>query len=359
MMTYYRQMILNVSRVVGKYIKINKHLKNNIPIIYYSLSVNNYKYLHKSNNTSYSNDNNKKNGNINHYHFFLSGLFYGLFNFDDDNDEEKLPELIMTIKRSILAMQREEFDKAERILHIALREAQVLQNYNAITYIYDLMANVAFETEQFKKAETLFLLVLGRLFGQGINQKDLKVIHISLKLANIYEHTGDIEKAETGYKFCLESVPIHLDNDPENENILILLAMTCDWYAQMLLSLGRYAEAHKYFEQSYNLCIKINGRVHEQTVNLLNYLGTVSCKMQEYDKAIEYLTTAIEIGRALPDLIHLGSIHVNLGDVYLRKGLYSEAKKACTNGRIIAKKREDDESLVEADKCLADIKKLM
>ncbi|KAI4488817.1 hypothetical protein M0802_011242 [Mischocyttarus mexicanus] len=358
-MIYYRQIIFNASRLVGKYIKINNHLRINIPVIYYSLSVNNYKYLYKSNNRSYNNDNNKKYGNTNHNYFFLSGLFYGLFNFNNDIEEEEIPELIMTIKRSILAMQRKEFKKAERMLHVALREAQSLQNHNAITYIYDLMANVAFETEQFKKAESLFILVLGRLFAKGISQQDLKVMHISLKLANIYEHTGEIEKAETGYKFCLENIQIHADNDPENENTLILLAMACDWYAQMLLSLGKYADAHHYFERSYNLCVKVNGRVHEQTVNLLNYLGTVSCKMQEYDKAIEYLTTAIEIGRALPDLVHLGSVHVNLGDVYLRKGLYSEAKKACTNGRIIATKREDDESLVEANKCLADIEKLM
>lgn len=79
------------------------------------------------------------------------------------------------------------------MLHVALRQAQSLQNQNAITYIYDLMANVAFETKQFKKAETLFLLVLERLLSNGVTQNDLKIIHISLKLANIYEKTGDIE----------------------------------------------------------------------------------------------------------------------------------------------------------------------
>lgn len=79
------------------------------------------------------------------------------------------------------------------MLHVALRQAQALQNQNAITYIYDLMANVAFETKQLKKAETLFLLVLERLLSNGVTQNDLKIIHISLKLANIYEKTGDIE----------------------------------------------------------------------------------------------------------------------------------------------------------------------
>lgn len=97
----------------------------------------------------------------------------------------------------------------------------------------------------------------------------------------------------------MENVQIYVDNNPKDENVLILLAMTYDWYAQMLFSQARYTDAFKYFEQSYNICVKVNGREHEQTVNLLNYLGTVSYKMEEYDKAIEYLTTATEIGKLL------------------------------------------------------------
>ncbi|XP_015188120.1 PREDICTED: tetratricopeptide repeat protein 19 homolog, mitochondrial isoform X2 [Polistes dominula] len=245
------------------------------------------------------------------------------------------------------------------MLHVGLREAQVLQDENAITYIYDLLANVAFETGQFRKAEDLFLLVIKRLFAQGISMEDVKVLHISLKLANIYEHTGDKEKAESGYQYCVENIPILLDKDPENKDILILLAMTYDWYAKMLESLGRYADAYKYLEQSYDICVKVHGKFHEQTVYLLNTLGVVSYLMQDYDKSIEYLTTAIEIGRALPDMVSLGLIHVNLGDAYLKKGLYAEAKKACTNGRIIAKSKEDNECLAEANICLENIKKVM
>ncbi|KAL2735098.1 hypothetical protein V1477_013354 [Vespula maculifrons] len=357
MAIYYRRMMLNVSRLVGRHIKLNNNLKTNIPIVSYGLSVNNFKfqYLYESSNRSYNNNN--KNDNTTCYYFLLSSLF-GFFNFKEEDGEE-ISELIITIKRSILSIQRNEFKKAEQLLHVALRQAQALQNQNAITYIYDLMANLALETKQLKKAETLFLLVLERLLSNGVTENDLKVIHISLKLANIYEQTGDMEKAETGYKYCLENVQIYVDNNPKDENVLILLAMTYDWYAQMLFSQARYTDAFKYFEQSYNICVKVNGREHEQTVNLLNYLGTVSYKMEEYDKAIEYLTTATEIGRSLPDMIHIASVHINLGNVYLKKGLYLNAKKACYEGQRIAKNKEDEESLVEANKCLDDIKKLL
>lgn len=58
-------------------------------------------------------------------------------------------------------------------------------------------------------------------------------------------------------------------------------------------------------------------------------------------------------------MIHIASVHINLGNVYLKKGLYLNAKKACYEGQRIAKNNEDEESLVEANKCLDDIKKLL
>lgn len=65
------------------------------------------------------------------------------------------------------------------------------------------------------------------------------------------------------------------------------------------------------------------------------------------------------IGENLPDMVDLGSIHVNLGNVLLKKGLYDEAKRSCQRGRKIAKNREDTDSLLEADKCLKEVKKLL
>lgn len=55
----------------------------------------------------------------------------------------------------------------------------------------------------------------------------------------------------------------------------------------------------------------------------------------------------------------LGSIHVNLGNTFLKKGLYDEAKRSCQAGRIIAKNRNDNDSLLEADECLKEIKRLL
>ena len=66
---------------------------------------------------------------------------------DEEEDEETKAtnELIKTIKLGLLALQREQYDHAENMLHIALRMAQDLNNYDGITYVYDQLANVAFE----------------------------------------------------------------------------------------------------------------------------------------------------------------------------------------------------------------------
>lgn len=81
----------------------------------------------------------------------------------------------MCIKRSILCIQREQYDKAEQMLHLALRMAQDMQDKDGVTFIFDVMANLAMETEQYKKAKKLFVTVMQRLLADGCAQDDIKV----------------------------------------------------------------------------------------------------------------------------------------------------------------------------------------
>lgn len=79
------------------------------------------------------------------------------------------------------------------MLHVALRQAQSLQHTDGITYIYDVMANLAFEVGENQKAKDLFTSVMQRLISNGIAQNDKKIIHMSLKVAKILERMGDIQ----------------------------------------------------------------------------------------------------------------------------------------------------------------------
>lgn len=105
----------------------------------------------------------------------------GWLGFTDD-DENKESELIMTLKRSVLATQREQYEKAEQLLHVALRIAQQQQNEQGVVYCYDLMANVAFNRLELNKAEKLFVTVLQMLLSTGTKQDDLKVCSFCLSV---------------------------------------------------------------------------------------------------------------------------------------------------------------------------------
>ncbi|GLV38924.1 Tetratricopeptide repeat domain 19 [Carabus blaptoides fortunei] len=169
------------------------------------------------------------------------------------DDEDKESELIMTIKRAILCTQREEWTKAEQMLHLALRLAQEQQNEQGVLYVYDIMANLALERGETDKAEMLFVNVLQRLLSGGMKQEDIKVIHISLKLARICHMKDDIEKAEIGFQWCLDSLKKnHLASN--NQDAIALYGVVQDWYAQLLLDTGKVNEALKHLKDAHRIC---------------------------------------------------------------------------------------------------------
>lgn len=128
---------------------------------------------------------------------YLALTILGWLGFADE-DEEKESELIMTLKRSVLATQREQYDKAEQLLHIALRLAQQQQNEQGVVYCYDLMANLAMNRLELDKAEKLFVTVLQMLLSKGIEQNDLKVCRTQLHITKVTLITsGDPHKLKT------------------------------------------------------------------------------------------------------------------------------------------------------------------
>lgn len=105
----------------------------------------------------------------------IAANIFSLFKKKDDEEETPEDKMIMAIKRSILCIQKEEYGKAEQMLHLALRMAQDLQSKDGVTYIYDVMGNLAMERGHFIKAEKLFVDVMKRLFGDGLKEDDIKV----------------------------------------------------------------------------------------------------------------------------------------------------------------------------------------
>lgn len=79
------------------------------------------------------------------------------------------------------------------MLHIALKLAQEQRNSDGITYVFDIMANLAYDIGDYPKAHKLFVTVMQRLMADGVEANDNRMIHISVKLAKIYQSFGEKE----------------------------------------------------------------------------------------------------------------------------------------------------------------------
>lgn len=136
-------------------------------------------------------------------------------------EDEETPEgkLKTTLKRTILCIQKGEIKKAEQMGHLALRMAQEMQHNDGITFVYDLLGNLAYETDQFNKAEKLFEMVLKRLIQKGVPPDDTRVLHLSLKVAQAVECQGEIDEANTNYIWTVKKLDEKLKRDPEDKDL--------------------------------------------------------------------------------------------------------------------------------------------
>lgn len=100
-----------------------------------------------------------------------------IFKSNEKQEDVESPEgqLIITLKRAILCIQRNQIKTAEQMLHLALRMAQDIQHHDGITMCYDIMANLALENGQYEKANKLFVAVLQRLLAKEVKQDDIRV----------------------------------------------------------------------------------------------------------------------------------------------------------------------------------------
>ncbi|XP_058560694.1 tetratricopeptide repeat protein 19, mitochondrial isoform X3 [Neofelis nebulosa] len=195
-------------------------------------------------------------------------------------------EIIQLLKRAKLSIMKDEPEEAELILHDALRLAYQSDNRKAITYTYDLMANLAFIRGQLENAEKLFKATMSYLLGGGMQQEDNAIIEISLKLASIYAAQNRQEFALAGYEFCISTLEEKIEREKElAEDILsveekanthLLLGMCLDTYARYLLFSKQPAQAQRMYEKALQISEEILGERHPQpTSSPLVTLGAV------------------------------------------------------------------------------------
>nr|KAF6398857.1 tetratricopeptide repeat domain 19 [Molossus molossus] len=173
-----------------------------------------------------------------------------------------------------LSIMKDEPEEAELILHDALRLAYQSGNKKAITYTYDLMANLAFIRGQLENAEKLFKATMSYLLGEGIQQEDNAIIEISLKLASIYAAQNRQEFALAGYEFCISTLEGKIEREKElaedvlsvdeKTNTHLLLGMCLDAFARYLLFSKHPSQAQRMYEKALRISEEILGERHPQ-----------------------------------------------------------------------------------------------
>lgn len=287
-------------------------------------------------------------------------LSLSLFGFsskgDDDGEETPENKIITVIKRAVLSMQREQFDKAEQMLHLALRMAQDLQSKDGITYVYDVMANLAMEREQYKKSEKLFTEVMRRLLEDGYNEDSIKFLHISLKMANIAQLVGDLNKSMTGFTWTIKKIQECLERAPDDVEAKELMGLAKYWFGQLLMKNDNYEEARECLLEAYECFTKIHGSLHEECITILNNLSVACVQLERFTEAISYLAEALKLAKETKDYQQQGVLQSNLGLVYIRQGLLDEAKKLCTQAWRLGRSKNDSATVDQAEYCLNEIK---
>lgn len=303
------------------------------------------------------NDEKRKQHKSRHYpiKFIAASSFLSWFSKKDDEDSPE-NQLIKMIKMSILNIQREDYRKAEQMLHIALKMAQDLQSKDGITYIYDIMANLAMEVGEFAKAEKLFVNVMQRLFADGFVEDHIKMLHISSKIAHIAQLQGHLDKAVQGFEWTLAKLEENLKKAGEDPEIRELWGITKNWYAQLLMELKRFTEARDCFRQAYDAYTEIHGKLTEEGLTILNNLSVACSNLEDYASAEKYLKEAISLASKIPDLSEEGVFRANLGLLYLQQGLLGQAKEFCAFAWKYGKQHSHEETVIQANYCLEQIK---
>ncbi|XP_030041824.1 tetratricopeptide repeat protein 19, mitochondrial [Microcaecilia unicolor] len=283
---------------------------------------------------------------------------------EKDESSEAEDQIIFLLKKAKLSIMKGELQDAERNLHQALWLAQQSDNSKAITYTYDLMANLAFVNGELSNAETLYKAVMSNLLATDTPQDDNGIIEISLKLAMIYAAQSQHQLAIAGYQFCVltleekikkeKDFPEEVLTAEEKTDTRLLLGMSLDSYGRYLLANKQLSQAQIMYEKALEICREEQGETHPQTVILMNDLATVMDAQGAYDNAYNLAKKALELARQTehPDQhVVLG----NLAGILMHKESFAEAQQIYKEALKQAQQKGDSATVQHIEEGLAEL----
>uniref|UniRef100_A0A6G1SJM7 Tetratricopeptide repeat protein 19, mitochondrial n=1 Tax=Aceria tosichella TaxID=561515 RepID=A0A6G1SJM7_9ACAR len=294
----------------------------------------------------------------------------------DEQKMKKMKPVELAIAKGVLSMCDQNYDKANQLFHEALHMAQDENDEEQEELILNLIASNYFESGDFQNAEKLFIDLMKRMIAHDVAPTSPGILELSLKLASIYSKSPETaEKALKGFKFVISSLLNSLDDivsnieeldfqeiSDEKKNELALLGWSYDWFAKHLLTMNDYSAAAIMLHKAYEISSKVLGPFHDQTLILLNDIGTTLAMNDSPDEGRKFMKKAVE-GAITNNSSELASFYVNLGLVYLKLRDLKEAKQYCEYSMDLAKKNPEQynsHDVVELSRtCLTHIERLL
>lgn len=185
-------------------------------------------------------------------------------------------------------------------------------------------------------------------------EDDVRVLHISSKVAHIAYLQDDLDKAMLGYNFVLDKIK---SRDYLNEaNYHELYGIVKNLIGQAYIALKRFPEAKAAFLEAHAIFKKYKDEITEDGMILLNNLSCACVELKEFASAQEYLKEAIEIAKKI-DIEDISPYQVNMGMLYFKQKLFDKAKTSCSQGYKMAKQYENKDATEAAERCLDEVKK--
>lgn len=381
---------LNSFNYVGTPITSNYQSFNyNVDYKYHKKYKNSNSYEQRSHNKDHHNYRCHQHHNHQNHHHIVSllavmGLFKKMSTGDIEeeksklSDEQKIKKMNPTeilIAKGVLSMCDQDYTKANELFHKALRLSQDENNEEQETLILNLLASNFFEADDFDNAEKLFIDLIKRMIANNVEPTDPAILELSLKLASIYSKNKlTHEKAIKGFKFVINSLLLRLEDivinvgdldvkdlSDDKKDQLALLGWSYDWFAKHLLSINDYNGAAEMLKKALEISSKVLGPNHDQTLILLNDVGTTMAMNNDPEEGKTFLQKAVE-GAIESQSKELASFYVNLGLVNLKLRKFNEAKRYCEYSIELATKNSEHHNsgdiLKLSQHCLSEIKRL-
>ncbi|XP_067942726.1 tetratricopeptide repeat protein 19, mitochondrial-like [Watersipora subatra] len=223
------------------------------------------------------------------------------------------------------------------------------------------MATAYMKAGDFEKAEKLYKETMQKCIAAGRSTDDESVIELSIKLASLYAGTSQDDKAEAGFKYCVEVMDKAVAREggllEADTNTLALQGLAVQSYARFQTKKKNYEEGIKLFKKSLDIAREVYGADHPQALVVLNDLSSAYVVSKNYRLGIESYKEAVERAERKGNMEDsLVAFNYNLAQASILSQEFEAATSFCNRCLELANNLKNPSLVKAAEQCLADVK---